>query len=118
MKVAELSQKMPGKPSDAIRSRVICARERQAKRFKKRARLFSNADMQSKDIHQFCTPDSDGEVLLKMAMTKLGLSARAYDRMLKVFRTIAGLAGSDDIRQEHLGEAIQYRSLERNLWMN
>jgi magnesium chelatase family protein len=118
VKVTELSQKKPGESSDAIRARVICARERQAKRFKKRAGLFSNADMQSKEIHQFCTLDSDGEVLLKMAMTKLGLSARAYDRILKVARTIADLGGSDDIRPEHLGEAIQYRSLDRNLWMN
>ena len=74
--------------------------------------------MQSKEIHEFCTLDSDGEVLLKMAMTKLGLSARAYDRILKVARTIADLGGSDEIRPEHLGEAIQYRSLDRNLWMN
>ncbi len=118
VKVAELSQKRPGEPSDVIRARVICARERQAKRFKKRTGLFSNADMQSKEIHQFCTLDSDGEVLLKMAMTKLGLSARAYDRILKVARTIADLGGSDEIRPEHLGEAIQYRSLDRNLWMN
>jgi magnesium chelatase family protein len=118
VKVAELSQKKPGEPSDAIRARVISARERQAKRFKKRSGLFSNADMQSKEIHQFCTLDSDGEVLLKMAMTKLGLSARAYDRILKVARTIADLGGSEEIRPEHLGEAIQYRSLDRNLWMN
>ncbi len=118
VKVTELSQKRPGEPSEAIRARVICARERQAKRFKKRPGLFSNADMQSKEIHEFCRTDSDGEVLLKMAMTKLGLSARAYDRILKVARTIADLGGSDEIRPEHLGEAIQYRSLDRNLWMN
>jgi magnesium chelatase family protein len=118
VKVTELSQKKPGEPSDAIRARVICARERQAKRFKKRTGLFSNADMESKEIHQFCALDSDGEVLLKMAMTKLGLSARAYDRILKVARTIADLGGSEEIRPEHLGEAIQYRSLDRNLWMN
>jgi magnesium chelatase family protein len=118
VKVAELSQKKPGEPSDAVRARVISARERQAKRFKKRPGLFSNADMQSKEIREFCTIDSDGEVLLKMAMAKLGLSARAYDRILKVARTIADLGGSDEIRPEHLGEAIQYRSLDRNLWMN
>ena len=118
VKVAELSKKRPGEPSDAIRARVIRARERQATRFKKRTGLFSNADMQSREIHEFCMIDSDGEALLKMAMTKLGLSARAYDRILKVARTIADLGASDDIRPEHLGEAIQYRSLDRNLWMS
>ncbi len=118
VKVAELSQQRPGEPSDAIRARVICARKRQAERFTKRTGLFSNADMQSREIREFCKIDSDGEVLLKMAMTKLGLSARAYDRILKVARTIADLGGSDEIRPEHLGEAIQYRSLDRNLWMN
>ena len=118
VKVAELSQKRPGETSEAIRGRVICARERQAKRFQKQTGLFSNADMQSREIHEFCKIDSDGEALLKMAMTKIGLSARAYDRILKVARTIADLGGSEDIRPEHLGEAIQYRSLDRNLWMN
>ena len=118
VKVAELSQKRPGEPSDAIRGRVICARGLQAKRFKKRTGLFANADMQSREIHEFCKIDTDGEALLKMAMTKLGLSARAYDRILKVARTIADLSGSEEIRPEHLGEAIQYRSLDRNLWMN
>ena len=118
VKVAELSQKKPGEPSDAIRARVIRARQRQAARFKERTGLFSNADMQSREIREFCMIDSDGEALLKMAMTKLGLSARAYDRILKVARTIADLGGSEEIRPEHLGEAIQYRSLDRNLWMN
>lgn len=118
VKVAELSKKRPGEPSDAIRARVICARERQATRFKKRTGLFSNADMQSREIHEFCMINSDGEALLKMAMTKLGLSARAYDRILKVARTIADLGACEEIRPEHLGEAIQYRSLDRNLWMN
>jgi magnesium chelatase family protein len=83
-----------------------------------RKELFANADMQSKEIREFCKIDSDGEGLLKMAMTKLGLSARAYDRILKVARTIADLGASAEIRPEHLGEAIQYRSLDRNLWMS
>ena len=73
--------------------------------------------MQSKEIKEWCKIDSAGEELLKMAMTKLGLSARAYDRILKVARTIADLANSDEIKTEHLSEAIQYRSLDRNLWM-
>jgi magnesium chelatase family protein len=118
VKVAELGQKRPGEASDEIRHRVVYARERQAKRFTKRSGLFANADMQSKEIREFCKIDSDGEGLLKMAMTKLGLSARAYDRILKVARTIADLGASEEIRPEHLSEAIQYRSLDRNLWMN
>ena len=118
VKVAELGQKKPGESSASIRSRVIRAREFQAKRFKPGSGLFSNADMRSKEIREFCKIDSDGENLLKVAMTKLGLSARAYDRILKVARTIADLGASEDIRPEHLGEAIQYRSLDRNLWMN
>lgn len=71
--------------------------------------------MQSKEIREFCKLDAAGEELLKMAITKLGLSARAYDRILKVARTIADMAGSADIRPEHISEAIQYRSLDRNL---
>ncbi len=117
VKVAELAQKKPGEPSYSIRERVIHAREIQLKRFAKQKNLFSNASMQSKEIREYCKIDSSGEELLKMAMTKLGLSARAYDRILKVSRTIADLSGSIDIRTEHLSEAIQYRSLDRNLWM-
>jgi magnesium chelatase family protein len=71
--------------------------------------------LQSKDIREHCKLDAAGEELLKMAITKLGLSARAYDRILKVGRTIADMSGSVDIRPEHISEAIQYRSLDRNL---
>lgn len=78
--------------------------------------MYCNADMQSKDIQSFCKLDSAGEELLKMTITKLGLSARAYDRILKVARTIADLTSSNDIRPEHISEAIQYRILDRNLW--
>ena len=85
------------------------------RRFKGRKGLYANADMQSKDIREYCKLDAPGEELLKMAITKLGLSARAYDRILKVGRTIADMAGSADIRPEHISEAIQYRSLDRNL---
>ena len=73
--------------------------------------------MQSKDIREFCKIDSASEELLKMAITKLGLSARAYDRILKVSRTIADLAGEEDITSAHISEAIQYRSLDRNMWL-
>ena len=77
--------------------------------------MYCNADMQSKDIQNFCKLDTTGEELLKMAITKLGLSARAYDRILKVERTIADLSSADSIRPEHISEAIQCRSLDRNL---
>jgi len=117
VKVAELSQKKPGESSHSIRERVVHAREIQLKRFAKQKNLFANASMQSKEIREYCKIDSSGEELLKMAMTKLGLTARAYDRILKVSRTIADLDGSNEIRTEHLSEAIQYRSLDRNLWM-
>jgi len=77
--------------------------------------MYCNADLQSKDIQIFCRLDSAGEELLKMAITTLGLSARAYDRILKVARTIADLVRSVDILPEHISEATQYRSLDRNL---
>ncbi len=99
-----------------IRERVVQARQVQAERFNGRKGLFSNADMESKEIKEFCQIDQAGADLLKMAMSKLGLSARAYDRILKVSRTIADLGQSADIRPEHLSEAIQYRSLDRNFY--
>src|SRR5512135_662834 len=98
VKYRDLSSKESGEPSERIRSRVSQAREVQAARFHGRKGLFSNADMQSKEIREFCRLDAPCEELLKMAITKLGLSARAYDRILKVGRTIADLAGTDEIR--------------------
>ena len=115
VKYKELASKESGEGSVAIRDRVIHAREVQARRFAARTGLYANADMQSKDIRGYCRLDAAGEELLKMAITKLGLSARAYDRILKVGRTIADMAGSTNIRPEHVSEAIQYRSLDRNL---
>jgi len=112
----ELSSKVAGESSVTIRERVIRARAVQMKRLTGRKEMYCNADMQSKDIQTFCKLDTAGEELLKMAITKLGLSARAYDRILKVGRTIADLANSSNIRPEHISEAIQYRSLDRNLW--
>jgi magnesium chelatase family protein len=114
VKYGELSSKKTGEPSTAIRSRVVSAREVQARRFAGRKGLYSNADMESKEIKEFCRIDARGAELLKTAIQKLGLSARAYDRILKVSRTIADLAQSTEIRPEHLSEAIQYRSLDRN----
>lgn len=116
VKYTELASKKSGEPSGTIRDRVVQARHVQATRFTGRKGLFSNADMGSKEIREFCQIDNSGAELLKMAMNKLGLSARAYDRILKVSRTIADLAGSDNIKPEHLSEAIQYRSLDRSFY--
>jgi magnesium chelatase family protein len=116
VKFKELASKNLSERSEQIRDRVIAAREIQQKRFSGRKNIFSNADMGSKEIKEFCVIDSKGEDLLKMAMTKLGLSARAYDRILKVSRTIADLEKSHNILNHHLSEAIQYRSLDRELW--
>ena len=77
--------------------------------------LFCNARMESREIRQYCKINQEGHELLKTAITKLGLSARAYDRILKVARTIADIEGAEEIRQEFVGEAIQYRSLDRTL---
>ncbi|GJQ21827.1 MAG: ATP-dependent protease [Bacteroidia bacterium] len=116
VKYNELSSKSTGEQSQTIRERVMRARKIQSNRFEGRKGLYSNADMETKEIKEFCGIDEAGVELLKMAMTKLGLSARAYDRILKVSRTIADLAGSESIRSEHLSEAIQYRSLDRNFY--
>jgi len=113
----DLSGKPSGNTSETIRERVNTARQMQLHRFRNRDRLFSNAHMGSHEIRAFCRIDGKGEELLRMAITKLGLSARAYDRILKVSRTIADLESDVDIQAQHIGEAIQYRSLDRNLWM-
>ena len=113
----DLSGQPSGDSSATIRDRVNTARQTQLHRFRNRERLFCNAHMASRDIRTFCRIDGKGEELLRMAITKLGLSARAYDRILKVARTIADLESDVDIQATHIGEAIQYRSLDRNLWM-
>ncbi|MEX1138901.1 MAG: ATP-binding protein [Bacteroidota bacterium] len=116
VKYNELSTGKAGESSRSIRDRVKKAREIQTRRFLGRKGLFSNADMETREIKEFCGIDESGAELLKMAMNKLGLSARAYDRILKVSRSIADLAGAESIRSEHLSEAIQYRSLDRNFY--
>ncbi len=117
VKYKELSSTVSSEQSIVIRQRVIKAREKQHLRFEGKKNIYSNADMQSKDIREFCKIDSASEELLKMAITKLGLSARAYDRILKVSRTIADLAGEENITPAHISEAIQYRTLDRNMWL-
>lgn len=114
---AELSGGPAGESSDDIRRRVNAARQLQLDRFAGKELLYSNAQMSSREIRSSCKVDTKGEELLRMAITKLGLSARAYDRILKVSRTIADLENEEDILPQHVGEAIQYRSLDRNLWM-
>jgi len=115
VKYKELSGESTGEPSRVIRERVKKARERQLHRFKKMKNLFFNADMESKSIRRFCKIDSRSDELLRLAITKLGFSARAYDRILKVARTIADIEDYDDIQPEFISEAIQYRSLDRHL---
>jgi magnesium chelatase family protein len=113
VKYKELSGNSSGESSEKIRARVEAARQMQLKRFFALPRLFCNARMDSKEIRKYCRINEQGAELLKMAITKFGLSARAYDRILKVARTIADLGMSDVIQPEHVGEAIQYRSLDR-----
>jgi magnesium chelatase family protein len=117
VKYKELSSKTSGEPSADIRKRVVKAREIQLKRFAEKKNIYCNAHMQSKEIREYCKIDSSSEELMKMAITKLGLSARAYDRILKVSRTIADLTGDENISSAHISEAIQYRSLDRTMWM-
>jgi len=116
VKYKELSSDNKSETSSDIRTRVINARKIQLKRFTEMKNIFCNGDMGTKEIRQFCSLDSASAELLKMAMTKLGLSARAYDRILKVSRTIADLEQSENILPSHISEAIQYRSLDRELW--
>lgn len=111
----KLSELSSGESSEIIRERVVKAREIQRLRFEE-AGIHCNAQMNTRLLHLYCMPDRTGEVLLKNAMERLGLSARAYDRILKVARTIADLDGSENINPDHLGEAIQYRSLDREGW--
>ena len=113
----ELSSKIESEKSEVIRERVINAREIQLKRFKHLPGLFSNSNMESKEIKEFCKINTECENLLKTAITKWGLSARAYDRILKVSRTIADLSGEEKISTSHISEAIQYRSLDRTSWI-
>lgn len=116
VKYKELSSESKSESSKDVRERVIKARSIQLKRFEGMKNIYNNGDMGSKEVRQFCKLDETCSELIKMAMTKLGLSARAYDRILKVSRTIADLDDSPEIKPQHISEAIQYRSLDRELW--
>ena len=113
----EMSSGAEGEPSGSIRERVLQARELQAARFRGVRGVRVNAHMGTRELRAHCKLDTDSLEMLRIAMTDLGLSARAHDRILKVARTIADLANSTPIRPEHLQEAIQYRTLDRNLWV-
>ena len=112
----EMTAKRTSETSEVIRERVVKARQIQSKRFENQKEVYCNAMMPSNMVKEVCTINEAGRSLLKTAMERLGLSARAYDRILKVSRTIADLAGTDEIKIEHLAEAIQYRSLDREGW--
>lgn len=112
----ELASTKPVEKSEEIRKRVIKARAIQSKRFVEYERIHCNAQMSRKQVEQYCRISVEGEELLKRAMERLGLSARAYDRILKVARTIADLEESPEIEIEHLSEAINFRSLDRDNW--
>ncbi len=112
----DLSKKKPGEPSTAIRERVIKARNIQEARYKDYPTIHCNAQMNTKLFRQYCVLDEQCNNTMKLAMDKLGLSARAYDRILKVARTIADLDGTANINIAHLSEAINYRSLDRDNW--
>ena len=112
----EMASKRPAEPSCEIRKRVIKARQIQEQRFSNHPGIYCNAQMTSKLISTYAQPDSKGLTLLKTAMERFNLSARAYDRILKVSRTIADLEGSEQILPAHLAEAISYRNLDRENW--
>ena len=114
--ISELQRKEQGEPSSVIRERVIAARKIQAERFQNEKGVYCNAQMSSRMLRTYCQLTEQQEQILELAMTRLGLSARAYDRILKVARTIADLAASPDIQLPHLQEAIGYRNLDRDGW--
>ena len=112
----DISKAQPGEPSAAIRERVIKARDIQTARYKDFKGVHCNAQMTERMIHQYAELDNAGMDLLRMAMERFSLSARAYSRILKVARTIADLDASDRVQPHHLAEAIGYRNLDRGDW--
>ena len=116
VKFREITSERTGEMSAQIRERVVAARQRQHARFQDKPKITCNARMGSRELKSYCALDEATMELLKFAMNDLNLSARAYDRILKVARTIADLADADPITSEHVSEAIQYRSLDRQIW--
>lgn len=116
VKYKDLRAPSSAEDSSAVRKRVIHARERQMGRFKGEKKIYANAQMVPKLIRKHCAISAEGEKLLENAITRLGLSARAHDRILKVARTIADLDAAENIEPRHLSEAIQYRTLDRSYW--
>src|SRR5574344_514792 len=112
----DISKSAPGEPSAEIRKRVIAARKIQEERYKDIKGVYSNSQMTERMIHQYAEPDHEGTEMLRIAMERMALSARAYSRILKVARTIADLDNSDTVRSKHLAEAISYRNLDRGDW--
>jgi len=115
VKYRELRDQFGGDNSEAVRRRVITARDRQLRRYAGE-KIYCNAQMSSRQIRKYCDISPECERMLETAMTRLGLSARAHDRILKVGRTIADLEGSEQVQTSHISEAIQYRSLDRSYW--
>jgi magnesium chelatase family protein len=115
VKFKELASESQSESSSDIRERVIRARGIQLERFSAE-KIYSNAQMSPRLIRKYCAIDSASKALLENAITRLGLSARAYDRILKVSRTLADLEGKSAIESTHISEAIQYRTLDRNFW--
>lgn len=113
---SELLDAPRGEPSSAIRARVVAARERQAARFAGLPGIHCNADMRTRDLADFCRLDRAGQDRMRGLIRELDLSARAYDRVLKVARTVADLADSEDVRDEHVYEASRWRELDRTYW--
>lgn len=116
VKFREISSERTGESSAEIRHRVIAARAIQQTRFASKKTITCNARMGTRELKAYCNLDDQTKELLKFAMADLNLSARAYDRVLKVARTIADLSGKPNVTSEHISEAIQYRSLDRQLW--
>ncbi|MBM2815641.1 MAG: magnesium chelatase family protein [Ignavibacteria bacterium] len=112
----ELSSTRQGESSVVVKDRVIKSRLIQSSRYEKIKHVFKNADMHSREIRKFCVLDTPSQELMRMAIEKLGFSARGYDRILKVARTIADLTACENIHTEHISEAIQYRTLDRQYW--
>ena len=116
VKFRDMSSVQASETSAQIRERVIAARQLQTQRFTAKPKVTCNARMGARELKSACELDESTRDLLKHAMTEYNLSARAYDRILKVSRTIADLAGSEKITADHISEAIQFRSLDRQLW--